>query len=554
MDIAARVMSVVSRTSTSEPTTSNTPNSQKIGKVMDVSDGAFIGGFIPSLIEKQRYPYSRPEFLYFSEEEIILSSDHSIRPVLCPRLPHRMPLYAGYAEVINAGKTIQNEDQSSAKMLVLSQHQGTEMNGLSDEKKVESRNGSVGEIDDDQMLTPGGDESEKSNIFAPRADAALFSLFDGHAGSAVAVVASKCLHEHVKSRLCEVLDTLLHMDRYENLNFGKRRSESSYSMSKMNEEDECRIHSEHLVKGALETSFLDMDEQISQDKQVWRLPGGCAVISVLVFLGKLYVGMELSGMCEHGSSISANAGDCRAILVTSDGTKALSRDLTPASERKRLQELAYRNPELIGNSFSRLEYSKKLTRSDLKSRVLYRDWFMDGWAVKTVKESDLRPPLISESSRKKRLLNTIGVSRGFGDHHLLTVDERLNIKPFLSAVPEITVTNLRDMNTLTDKDVVIVASDGLWDVLSNEDAGLIVRSTLGSTDSADSSRYTQAAQDLVAAARGQQASGNLKRWIMNSGGHASYDDITVFVIPLKYCAAPPTNFEEEEDDEMLSLE
>ena len=50
MDIAARVMSVVSRTSTSEPTTSNTPNSQKIGKVMDVNDGAFIGGFIPCKI------------------------------------------------------------------------------------------------------------------------------------------------------------------------------------------------------------------------------------------------------------------------------------------------------------------------------------------------------------------------------------------------------------------------------------------------------------------------------------------------------------------------
>lgn len=194
---------------------------------------------------------------------------------------------------------------------------------------------------------------------------------------------------------------------------------------------------------------------------------------------------------------------------------------------------------------------------------------MDGWAVKTVKDTDLRPPLISDSSRKRRLLNTIGVSRGFGDHHLLTVDERISIKPFLSAVPEVSVTNLRDMNSLTDRDVVIMATDGLWDVLSNEDAGLIVRSTLGSTDSSDPSRYTQAAQDLVAAARGQQAPGNLKRWVMNTGGHASYDDITVnlmvlrlmicddfkvFVIPLKHCAAPPTNLEEEEDDEMLSLE
>ncbi|PIC34579.1 hypothetical protein B9Z55_014189 [Caenorhabditis nigoni] len=162
MDIAARVMSVVSRSSTSEPSTSSDSNPQKVGKVMDVSDGAFIGGFIPSIVEKQRYPYARPEFLYFSEEEITLSSDHTIRPVLCPRLPHRMPLYAGYAEVINAGKTIQNEDQASAKMLVLTQHQGAERNGFSEEKKKESRSSNSAEIDDDPMLTPGGDESVRN--------------------------------------------------------------------------------------------------------------------------------------------------------------------------------------------------------------------------------------------------------------------------------------------------------------------------------------------------------------------------------------------------------
>lgn len=104
---------------------------------------------------------------------------------------------------------------------------------------------------------------------------------------------------------------------------------------------------------------------------------------------------------------------------------------------------------------------------------------MDGWAAKTVKECDLKPPLISESSRKvgpsknddefrvasfqfsitvswaflctftqrtcfqKRLLNTIGVSRGFGDHHLFTVDDHLPIKPFLSSVPEVSVCHLK---------------------------------------------------------------------------------------------------------------
>uniref|UniRef100_A0A0K0DID5 PPM-type phosphatase domain-containing protein n=1 Tax=Angiostrongylus cantonensis TaxID=6313 RepID=A0A0K0DID5_ANGCA len=196
-----------------------------------------------------------------------------------------------------------------------------------------------------------------------------------------------------------------------------------------------------------------------------------------------------------------------------------------------------------------LEYSRPLTKKDLKTKVLYRDWFMDGWASKTVKESDLRPPLISESSKKRRLLNTIGVSRGFGDHHLFTMDDHLPIKPFLSSVPEVQVYDLRKLDVLTDKDVLIIASDGLWDVLSNEDAGLIVRSSLSATE--QNEQYSMAAQELASAARGFPSGSNGHRWMMSSGGSASTDDITVFVVPLKYCVAPPPD--DDEDDEMISL-
>lgn len=58
-------------------------------------------------------------------------------------------------------------------------------------------------------------------------------------------------------------------------------------------------------------------------------------------------------------------------------------------------------------------------------------------ATKTVRESDLKPPLISTRCKKPRLLNTIGVSRGFGDHHLMTADDRIPIKPFLCPFPEV---------------------------------------------------------------------------------------------------------------------
>ncbi|KAK6055331.1 hypothetical protein COOONC_07165 [Cooperia oncophora] len=121
MDIASRVVSAMSRVANEMP---DKPKSGKVGMVVDVSDAKFIGGLIPSLVEKQLYPYSRPEFLYFSEDEIMLSADQCVRPVLCPKYPSKMPLYAGYAEVINAGKTVQNEDQASARLLTLVQ-QGT---------------------------------------------------------------------------------------------------------------------------------------------------------------------------------------------------------------------------------------------------------------------------------------------------------------------------------------------------------------------------------------------------------------------------------------------
>ncbi|VDO40875.1 unnamed protein product [Haemonchus placei] len=481
MDIASRVVSAMSRVANETP---EKIKPAKVGMVVDVSDAKFIGGLIPSLVEKQLYPYSRPEFLYFSEDEILLSADQSVRPVLCPKYPSKMPLYAGYAEVINAGTYMSTVVKASSK-------------------------------DDDELVSPNGGSTSCTSSTGIRAEAALFAIFDGHAGSGAALVASRCLHEHIKSRLGVVLESIIQLDRNETLLSSRARSDSSYSISKM---DSVSIRCDELVVGALEAAFVDM---------------------------------------------------------------------------------AYQNPELIGNCFSRLEYSRTLSRKDLKTKVLFRDWFMDGWAAKTVKECDLKPPLISDCTRKRRLLNTIGVSRGFGDHHLFTVDDHLPIKPFLSSVPEVRVFDLRNLDVLSDKDILIVASDGLWDVLSNEDAGLIVRSSLSATEQSEQSRYTMAAQELAIAARGYPSGNNGHRWTMNSGGSASTDDITksldnrwfcrytmaaqelaiaargypsgnnghrwtmnsggsastdditVFVIPLKYCVAPPP--EDDDDDEMISL-
>jgi len=59
-----------------------------------------------------KYEYCRPKFLDLDVEATTASGDHDLRPVMHPKRP--LIMHAGYAEAINAGKTLHvNEDQST---------------------------------------------------------------------------------------------------------------------------------------------------------------------------------------------------------------------------------------------------------------------------------------------------------------------------------------------------------------------------------------------------------------------------------------------------------
>ena len=47
-----------------------------------------------------------------TEDEIQVTADHSVRPIIVPRDVTALPWSAGYAETINAGKSRHNEDQA----------------------------------------------------------------------------------------------------------------------------------------------------------------------------------------------------------------------------------------------------------------------------------------------------------------------------------------------------------------------------------------------------------------------------------------------------------
>lgn len=136
---------------------------------------------------------------------------------------------------------------------------------------------------------------------------------------------------------------------------------------------------------------------------------------------------------------------------------------------------------------------------------------------------------------QSRVLATIGVTRGFGDHELKAQASHVDIKPFLTPQPEVRVFDVANED-VQENDVIIMGTDGLWDVTSNETAADVVDKALKHFPVDDEQRYRyrfiSAAQDLVMASRGKQREKG-KGWRTVDNKVATIDDISVFVIPLK---------------------
>ncbi|XP_010769814.1 protein phosphatase 1H-like [Notothenia coriiceps] len=257
------------------------------------------------------------------------------------------------------------------------------------------------------------------------------------------------------------------------------------------------------------------DVQIEKEKAVYNISGGCTALAVVYMLGKLYV---------------ANAGDSRAIIIRAGEVIPMSAEFTPESERQRLQFLAYMQPHLLGNEFTHLEFPRRVQKKEVGKRMLYRDFTMSGWAYKTIEDDDLKFPLIYGEGKKARVLATIGVTRGLGDHNLKVHDSNIYIKPFLSCCPEVKVYPLVECEHGAD-DVLVLGTDGLWDVLSNQEASEAITCFLANCDPDDQHRYTMAAQDLVMRARGVLKD---RGWRISNDRLGSGDDITAYIIPLMY--------------------
>ncbi|XP_065351032.1 protein phosphatase 1H [Cloeon dipterum] len=422
-----------------------------------------------------KFPYTRPHFLQLhTEEEIAVTADHHIRPIIVPRDINVMPWSAGYAEAVNAGKSMLNEDQACI-------HRG---------------------------LLTRQDRNSSDSHKAPSLPYVYFGIFDGHAGSGAAVAAANQLHHIIHEKLVDIIDHLI--PPVVQMEKSSRSGLSFFFPGK-------EVSKESLITGALESAFWDMDQLIGEDKLKYKVNGGCTALAALFIDGKLYV---------------ANAGDSRAVLVRHSRSQPMSYDFTPESERQRVRRLAALQPELLGNEYTHLDYCQRPVQKDIGKRILYRDWYMTGWGYKTVTPSDLKLPVVHGEGKRSRVLATIGVTRGFGDHELKALYSNIPIKPFLLCQPEVKVLHVDNEEEWSEEDVLIMGTDGLWDVTSNERVAEIITKSFKQfpqDENRNKYRYTSAAQDLVMSSRGKLTERN---WRTSEGKSATIDDISVFVIPI----------------------
>ncbi|KTF76599.1 hypothetical protein cypCar_00040325 [Cyprinus carpio] len=340
-----------------------------------------------------RFPYSRPDFLALSPDEVECSADHISRPILILK-EMKLPWATGYAEVINAGKSALNEDQACCEVVELrkrptdpsspSYTPTRRRSSLPSADLLESIDSSTVSVRVDVSMNLCVQEVKEQNFH-------YWALFDGHGGSGAAVFAAKFLHLHIEEQLQEVLEILQNPSLQPPTCLGEENPVHQLHLSAGCSQRglsraaslrgaagapgspntmaprffmEKKIKQESLVVGAIENAFKEMDAHIARERMVYCISGGCTALAVVYLLGKLYV---------------ANAGDSRALIIRGGEVIPVSSSFTPESERQRLQFLAHLQPSLLGNEFTHLEFPRRVTKKELGKRMLYRDFTMNGW-------------------------------------------------------------------------------------------------------------------------------------------------------------------------------
>ena len=173
--------------------------------------------------------------------------------------------------------------------------------------------------------------------------------------------------------------------------------------------------------------------------------------------------------------------------------REMSFDFTPETDRQRIQLVAYQRPDLLRHPvtreklYNRHVLSRKVNHEDIGTSVMYRDFYMSGWSARDVTADDVRlEPMISGRGKMCRLMSTMGVARGIGDHGLMVKSSYVSCKEFLTCQPEIRILDMKKDFTnshFTGDEYLIMGTDGLWDVMKNSEVRNVVEEIISSTKS-----------------------------------------------------------------------
>lgn len=216
----------------------------------------------------------------------------------------------------------------------------------------------------------------------------------------------------------------------------------------ISQHDEFHVDPEAAMVGAFERCDAEFLEKHRLDPTSKEYSSGSTALSMLLRGRRVHV---------------ANLGDCRAVLCRGDGSAtALSEDQTPAVEAERIRAAG----GWVTNERELL--LKKLHTMDLS------DPFIKSKAEKTV-----------DWKVTSRLNGDLSVSRAIGDANFKGAGKmdypwswpRDHPKAFtaelLLATPEVKTFDLAD-----DDQFIIMACDGLWDVIETQEAVTLVRKYL----------------------------------------------------------------------------
>lgn len=206
-----------------------------------------------------------------------------------------------------------------------------------------------------------------------------------------------------------------------------------------------RAGDELQLERALKRAFIEFDEEFAQmiaaEKEIHGIErlihtrgvinaGCCAIVAVV----------------KDGILSVANAGDCRAVLATTDIREIIANSF---SSRKKVVAVPMSEDHNAGNPSERALVSARCS-DPLPFRLSSSDY-----------RSGARGP--------SRIAGTLAVTRALGDVYLkykhLTTDPYSSHVPYITCEPDVTTRRLRQGDCY-----LVLASDGIWENISSQDA------------------------------------------------------------------------------------